>query len=144
MTPDAVSRPYALPPESTIAWTCCTILMGLSRSVSRVPGAEPRTSTPAVAPASHRMTVHPVGRALSVKWPTLIPPTSVRLPGGSQSVESAGAASAVQPAAKAIPIRSRLLMSHLRPLSGSHQPHRGKCHHFSRSHQILNQHVLVR
>ena len=38
MTPVAVSRPNAEPPESTIAWTCCTVLTGSSRSVSRVPG----------------------------------------------------------------------------------------------------------
>src|SRR5476649_94068 len=50
---------------------------GLSRSVSRVAGALPRTSTPAVAPASVRITVQPVGRSVSVKWPTLMPGTAV-------------------------------------------------------------------
>src|SRR6185369_3398071 len=51
--------------------------MGLSRSVSRVPGAAPRTSTPATAPSSVRITVQPVGLRESVKCPTLIPATSV-------------------------------------------------------------------
>src|SRR5437773_121300 len=56
--------------------------MGFKRSVSRVPGAPPRTSTPAVAPASARMTVHPVGRRGSVKCPILIPATSQIQPDG--------------------------------------------------------------
>src|SRR5262245_15352895 len=77
MTPDAVSRPNALPPERTTAWICLTVLTGSSRSVSRVPGAAPRTSTPATAPSSVIMTVQPVGLRESVKWPTLIPATSV-------------------------------------------------------------------
>ena len=41
--------------------------MGFSKSVSRVPGAEPRTSTPAMAPFSASTTVQPVGRLGSVK-----------------------------------------------------------------------------
>src|SRR3954471_4835700 len=61
-----------------MAWTFWTRLTGLRRSVSRVPGAPPRTSTLATAPASVRMTVHPVGRSVSVWWPTLIPETAVR------------------------------------------------------------------
>src|SRR5689334_12101943 len=51
--------------------------MGLRRSVSRVPGAEPRTSPPATAPVSYKTTVQPVGLRESVKCPTLIPSTSV-------------------------------------------------------------------
>src|SRR6266545_94897 len=78
MTPLAASRPKALPPDRTIAFTFCTWLTGLSRSVSRVPGAPPRTSTLATAPVSVRITVHPVGRSVRVKWPTLIPGTAVR------------------------------------------------------------------
>ena len=66
ITPEAASSPNALPPVSTIACTLSTMLIGLSRSVSRVPGAAPRTSTPPVAPASAMMTVHPVGRRVSV------------------------------------------------------------------------------
>lgn len=66
MTPVAASRPKALPPASITACTFSTMLTGLSRSVSRVPGAAPRTSTPPVAPASAMMTVQPVGRRVSV------------------------------------------------------------------------------
>src|ERR1700693_4695138 len=61
------------------------VLVGLSRSVSRVPGAEPRTSTPAVAPFSKIRTVHPVGRRESVKCPTRMPCTSVMPPLGFSS-----------------------------------------------------------
>ncbi len=64
--PLAASNPNALPPESTIACTCWTVLTGSSRSVSRVPGAPPRTSTPATAPFGATMTVQPVGRSASV------------------------------------------------------------------------------
>ena len=45
MAPSAAARPKALPPERHTAWTCCTRLDGSSRSVSRVPGPPPRTST---------------------------------------------------------------------------------------------------
>src|SRR5215469_13644746 len=87
-----------------MACTCWTELMGLSRSVSRVPGAAPRTSTPATAPASQSTAVHPVGRCWEVKWPTLMPRTSVRLRLdeliGSVSVVGTGfCALAVAPAA---------------------------------------------
>ena len=51
-TPVATSRPNALPPDKNTAWTCWTRLTGSSTSVSTVPGADPRTSTPATAPAS--------------------------------------------------------------------------------------------
>ncbi len=66
MIPDRASRPNALPPDSEIANTCWTRLIGFSRSVSAVAGAEPRTSNPAVTPASARIAVHPVGRSVSV------------------------------------------------------------------------------
>ena len=56
---------------------CWTIFDGLSRSVSRVAGAAPRTSTLAVAPDSISTTVQPVGRSVSVKWPTLMPGIAV-------------------------------------------------------------------
>ena len=49
---------------------------GESSSVSRVPGAAPRTSTPATAPCGVSTTVQPVGRRVSVKWPTERPATS--------------------------------------------------------------------
>jgi hypothetical protein len=62
-----------------IALTICTMFSGLSRSVSRVPGEPPRcvmppaTPCPLLSPA--RTTVVPVW--LAVKWPTLMPGTSV-------------------------------------------------------------------
>ena len=49
-TPDAASRPNALPPLSTSAVTSCTDASGASRSVSRVAGPPPRTSTPPTEP----------------------------------------------------------------------------------------------
>jgi hypothetical protein len=77
MAPSAAARPQALPPASITACTCCTRLPGASRSVSRVPGAAPRTSTPPTAPSRAMITVQPVGRRVSVKWPTSMPATSV-------------------------------------------------------------------
>src|SRR5579871_3492179 len=112
ITPLAASRPKALPPESKIACTCCTVLVGCSRSVSRVPGAEPRTSTPAVAPFSKSRTVQPVGRRASVNCPTLMPCTSVMPPEFSSA--SARRDSAL-PAANAATLRlnSRLRITSL-------------------------------
>ena len=75
--PVAASRPNALPPARTIALTLSTMLSGLRRSVSRVPGAPPRCETPPTASPSTRITVQPVGRSVSVKWPTLMPGTAV-------------------------------------------------------------------
>ena len=63
MAPLAASSPHALPPESMTACTCCTRLEGCSRSVSRVPGAAPRTSQPPTAPPRASTTVQPVGAA---------------------------------------------------------------------------------
>src|SRR4051812_41794187 len=61
MTPSAAARPNALPPVSSTAWTRSTRLRGSSRSVSRVPGPPPRTSTPPTAPsAGASTTVVPV------------------------------------------------------------------------------------
>ena len=48
-------------PRAPTACTYSTLFTGFSRSVSRVPGADPRTSTPPTAPRSVRMTVQPVG-----------------------------------------------------------------------------------
>src|SRR6185369_15645542 len=76
-TPSPVERPNRLPPDRATPKICSTILTGLSRSVSRVAGAAPRTSTPAVAPDSIRTTVQPVGRSVSVWCPTLMPGTAV-------------------------------------------------------------------
>ena len=74
--PVAASRPNALPPERTIALTLSTMLSGLSRSVSRVPGAPPRCATPPAAPSPPtRITVQPVVPPASVWLPTLSPST---------------------------------------------------------------------
>ncbi|CAF4270535.1 unnamed protein product, partial [Adineta steineri] len=62
-TPDAASSPNTLPPAKTIALTIFTVLIGSRRSVSRVPGADPRTSTPPTHVVLHSMTVHPVARS---------------------------------------------------------------------------------
>ncbi len=45
-----------------------------------MPGAAPRTSTPATAPSREMITVQPVGRRVSEKWPTSMPATSVMAP----------------------------------------------------------------
>ena len=54
ITPSAAASPKALPPVSSTACTRSTWLRGSSRSVSRVPGPPPRTSTPPTAPAAGR------------------------------------------------------------------------------------------
>lgn len=53
---------------------------GLRRSVSRVAGPPPRTSTPAVAPFSHRMTVQPVAASTLLAWPIFTPRGTIRPP----------------------------------------------------------------
>src|SRR5579859_3924471 len=60
-----------------MACTSSTICMGRSRSVSRVAGAPPRTSTPPTAGASQRMTVQPVPASRLVSCPTRMPGMSV-------------------------------------------------------------------
>src|SRR5688500_20332641 len=63
-----------------MAWTRSTRFRGSSRSVSRVPGPPPRTSTPPTAPSGGaRTTVVPVSQPSSTRsvWPTRIPATSV-------------------------------------------------------------------
>src|SRR5699024_2007396 len=74
------SNPNALPPDNVIACTFSTKLVGRSRSVSLVPGAEPLTSTPQTAPSSAMATVHPVSASSSSQFPTLMPGTSVIFP----------------------------------------------------------------
>ena len=81
ITPPAASSPKALPPASSTACTVEIAFVGASRSVSRVPGAAPRTSTPPTVPSGASTTVQPVGRRASVKWPTRSPATSVSAPG---------------------------------------------------------------
>ena len=63
MTPDAASRPKALPPLSSSAVTSATEASGPSRSVSRVAGPPPRTSTAPTVPGGGRITVQPVPAA---------------------------------------------------------------------------------
>ena len=79
ITPSAAASPYADPPDSTMAWTRWTVASGRSRSVSRVPGAAPRTSAPATAPpAGVSTTVVPESPPSTCAWPTRRPTTSVR------------------------------------------------------------------
>ena len=63
MAPPAASRPKAEPPLSTTACTASTSPVGASASVSRVPGAPPRTSTAQTAAGSGRTTVTPLRAA---------------------------------------------------------------------------------
>src|SRR3990170_5025126 len=77
MTPPAASSPKALPPVRSTACTSWIRVPGRSRSVSRVPGAPPRTSTPPTAPSSQRTTVQPGAARRFLQWPTLMPGTSV-------------------------------------------------------------------
>ena len=53
--------------------------MGDSASISLVPAAEPRMSTPPTVPSGHRMTVHPVQPTSSVPCPTRIPGMAVSM-----------------------------------------------------------------
>src|SRR5215212_8447239 len=81
-TPSAAPRPKALPPVRRRAWVSPTRPIGLNTSVSRVPGEDPRTSTPTTAPAgaSKRTAVQPVEPLASVACPTRTPGTSQRFP----------------------------------------------------------------
>ena len=79
ITPSAAAKPYALPPDSTTACTLATLASGLSRSVSRVPGPPPRTSTPAIAPPLVNTAVQPVEPEACVQCPTRIPGTAVNV-----------------------------------------------------------------
>ena len=65
-TPSAAARPKTEPPESTTACACSTRFAGASKSVSRVQGPDPRTSTPATAPSGQTATVTPLAAAVSV------------------------------------------------------------------------------
>src|SRR5262249_55417666 len=76
-TPSAAASPKALPPVSRIAFASCTSMPGRSRSVSRVPGAPPRTTPDPTVPGGGRTTVQPVMPAASVQCPTRIPGTRV-------------------------------------------------------------------
>src|SRR5215208_3145467 len=80
-TPSTAASPNALPPVRSRPWVGRTAPTGPRRSVSRVPGEEPRTSTPTTAPSwpSKRTAVQPVPPSLCVAWPTSTPGTSQRL-----------------------------------------------------------------
>ena len=83
MTPPAASNPNAEPPHRATAWTDCMEFEGLSRSVSRVPGPPPRTSTAPTAPEGQATTVTPeeTGFPASSRagaCPTAMPGTSAR------------------------------------------------------------------
>src|SRR5215204_475763 len=80
-TPSTAASPNALPPVRRRPWVGRTAPTGPRRSVSRVPGEEPRTSTPTTAPSwpSKRTAVQPVPPSLCVAWPTSTPGTSQRL-----------------------------------------------------------------
>ncbi len=73
ITPSAAARPKALPPVRSTASTCSTSMPGRSRSVSRVPGAPPRTSPDPTVPGGQSTTVQPVRPTGSVQCPTRIP-----------------------------------------------------------------------
>ena len=74
-SPDA--RPCTEPPDRHMASILSIMQVGSSKSVSRVPGAAPRTSPEAVAPFSGKITVTPLRALSSWALPTVIPSTSV-------------------------------------------------------------------
>src|SRR5918993_3283161 len=80
-TPSTAESPKALPPVRSKACVGRMAPTGPRRSVSRVPGDEPRTSTPTTAPSwpSKITAVQPVSASLCVAWPTSTPGTSQRL-----------------------------------------------------------------
>ena len=96
ITPSAAASPNALPPVRTTASTWRMLLDGSSSSVSRLPGAPPRTSTAPTVPGGATTTVVPQAhprpgdgcsgeeKSATVAsgshrwwWPTRTPPTSV-------------------------------------------------------------------
>ena len=66
-TPEAAARPNAEPPDKRMALTSCTEFSGFNKSVSRVPGAAPLTSTPPIVPLGQITTVQPVIESSSVQ-----------------------------------------------------------------------------
>ena len=66
-TPSAAARPNALPPVRRIAFAPAPALAGERASVSRVPGAPPRTSQDATLPSGSRTAVQPVQASWSVQ-----------------------------------------------------------------------------
>src|SRR3954447_17292468 len=76
-TPPAASSPSAEPPDSAMASISWTVLSGLRRPSSRVPGPPPRTSIEATAGESKMTAVTPEASAASSAWPTRTPDMSV-------------------------------------------------------------------
>src|SRR5699024_9292495 len=79
IAPSAAPRPEAEAPHSAMAWIRSTVLCGSSRSVSRVPGPPPRTSTEATAPAGAAIIVAPESPSPPslIACPTPRPRTSI-------------------------------------------------------------------
>src|SRR6476619_4260834 len=79
MMPLAAASPYALPPVRTTASIRSISVVGFNRSVSRVPGPPPRTSTPPTAPPRANTTVVPVSQpSLSAVWWPISKPSITR------------------------------------------------------------------
>ena len=79
ITPPAASRPNALPPLSKTAWITSAAAIGFKSSDSLDAGPPPRTSSPAAAPRSQIITVHPVPASLFSALPILMFSISVIL-----------------------------------------------------------------
>src|ERR1700730_552049 len=72
--------PNAPPPDIEMPQVDWMEVTGSSRIVCCPPWDDPPKSTPVAAPSSMTIMVQPVGRLGCVKWPALIPGTSVRDP----------------------------------------------------------------
>src|SRR5262245_20234015 len=90
-TPAPASRPKAEPPDSTTASMRSAVRCGSSRSVSRVAGAPPRTSTATVAGSAKTIAVTPEARRASSACPTRTPATSVMRLRGAMRPRRSGA-----------------------------------------------------
>src|SRR6266699_2299869 len=98
----AALSPNVLPPVSRIACARSVTVPGRSPSVLIVPGAPPRTSTPAAAPSGTSTTVHPVWPCASVQCPT-------DTPAGSRALIS------LPPSRDVVPEARRLALCGVRP-----------------------------
>ena len=91
-----------------MACTACTSLSGSRRSVSRVPGAPPRTAQDATAGSSNSATVTPEANRSSWAFPTVRPGTSVmrlRGPGMAGEKRSPESFTRSREPPQAIPVR---------------------------------------
>ena len=64
ITPSDAARPYAEPPDSTMALMGLSAVIGIVRGVSLDAGPPPLMSQPAVAPSGKYITVTPVPASL--------------------------------------------------------------------------------